>query len=384
MHCKFLNHGIALAYQETVKPCCVWKFDTDFKKEHSLQKINLSTWHQHQDLVNAKNLLENGIWPANCEECRQIESSGRQDSLRLGGLNSYSDYNNDDITLEIRPGSVCNFACQTCWPAASSRVANYHKLAGIPILSSNDLLSSVITNKSQSFQNFNFLMPVATRIKSVVLLGGEPFYDKNCLEFLQWWKKNTKSKLIVFTNGSNLDFDYINSITQEITLVFSIDAVDVPAEYIRYGTKWNIVWANFKKSQSLSNVKTRVNITTSVYNFYYLDKLIDQLLLEWPEVVSFSHAIEGHLLESVVPHNFRPIIIDKLSSTVNKLHQSSVEEGQRWNAINALNSIINDLQNISFDQTNYNKFKEFVIKMDEVKGINIKDYCKFTADFLNL
>ena len=30
----------------------------------------------------------------------------------------------DDITLEIRPGNTCNFACQTCWPEASSRVHN--------------------------------------------------------------------------------------------------------------------------------------------------------------------------------------------------------------------------------------------------------------------
>lgn len=384
MDCKFLNHGIALAYQETVKPCCVWQFDSNFKKEHNLQKINLINWHNHQDLIEARNLLSNGVWPVNCKSCQEIESQGRQDSIRLNGLNSYADYISNDITLEIRPGSVCNFACQTCWPAASSRVANFYKLAGIKLISDTELSSSADVEKSKSFQNFDFLDPIAKRIKSVVLLGGEPFYDKNCLNFLQWWKENTDSKLITFTNGSKLDFEFIESVSKEITLVFSIDAFGKPAEYIRYGTVWDTVWENFKKAQNLSNVKTRVNITTSVYNFYYLDILIDQLLLDWPEVVSFGYVSETHLSESVIPVEYRQPIIDKLLVTVDKLRDSTVEEGQRWNAINAINSIIENLKIKEFSKDNFDYFKTFVLKMDKVKNIDIRDYCKFTADLLDL
>ena len=36
MDCKFLTNGIALAYQDTIKPCCVWNFDEKFQKEHQL------------------------------------------------------------------------------------------------------------------------------------------------------------------------------------------------------------------------------------------------------------------------------------------------------------------------------------------------------------
>ena len=135
-------------------------------------------------------MLAQGVWPKNCNFCKQQESQGRNDSVRLNGLSSYSNYSQDDITLEIRPGSVCNFACQTCWPAASTRVKSYYDQAKITIVK-KDLLTSVDVEEKNNFENFDFLNPIAHRLKSVVLLGGEPFYDKNCLNFLDWWNQNT-------------------------------------------------------------------------------------------------------------------------------------------------------------------------------------------------
>jgi hypothetical protein len=119
MECKFLNHGMALAYQDVVKPCCEWQFDQNYKQEHQTQKINFTTWHQHPNLLEARKLLAQNIWPTNCKICKNTEEQGRADSTRLSGNNAYKNFEDSDITLEIRPGSVCNFACQTCWPAAS-------------------------------------------------------------------------------------------------------------------------------------------------------------------------------------------------------------------------------------------------------------------------
>jgi wyosine [tRNA(Phe)-imidazoG37] synthetase (radical SAM superfamily) len=382
MECKFLNHGLALAYQETVKPCCTWQFDNEYKTRNQLHKVDLVTWHKNSDIQQAKKLLSENIWPENCSLCEDQEKQNRFDSMRLNGANAYEFFDADDITLEIRPGSVCNFACQTCWPAASSRVAEYYKQANMQ-LEKRHLLTSVDIDNKFNFSSFEFLQPIAHRIKSVVLLGGEPFYDKNCLAFLEWWNKNTNAELFVFTNGSAVKFDLLESIKNKLTLVFSLDATEKNAEYIRFGTNWDQVYTNFKKTQEFKNFEIRVNITQSVYNYIYLDKLLEMLMTNWPSVVTFGVPGESHLTESVIPQQYRKEIINKLNIVVEKLKNSSIEQHQKSNAVNAISSTINNLIQTEFNETNWKKFKDFVSKMDKVKGIDIRDYCPEVAQYLN-
>jgi hypothetical protein len=383
MECKFLDHGIALAYQSTVKPCCVWHVDQTFKETHTLEKVNLELWHQHKDITEAKELLANGIWPKNCINCKNVEDQGRQDSIRLGGNNAYRHYTGNDLTLEFRPGSVCNFACQTCWPPASSRVLKFYHQAGLLKKEDKELLTSIDVDHTVSFQNFDFLLPLAHRLKSIILLGGEPFYDKNCISFLQWWQEHTNADLIAFTNGSNLDFEFLTKLKNKLTLVFSLDAIGKPAEYIRFGTDWPLIKSNFDQSRSIKNIDIRVNITTSVYNFYYLPDLIDYLLENWPDVVTFGSAAEVHLTETVIPIPLRLEIKERLIKTVEKLKNSTVEEGQRWNAINAISSIINNLDQTPFDSVQHQTFKDFVTAMDRVKKIRIQDFCPFVFNIIS-
>lgn len=384
MHCKFLDHGVALAYQETVKPCCVWHFDAEWKNKHQIQTVNFVNWHKNDDLKKAKNMLENQIWPENCNYCKDIEQNGRGDSLRLSGLRSYSHYSDDDIILEIRPGSVCNFACQTCWPAASSRVYQYYQKANLidPNIESKMVFTSIDTKKSLGFQNFEFLESVKHRIRTLILLGGEPFYDKACINLIDWWNQHTNAELIVFTNGSCFDHDKISQFKNPAVLVFSLDAAGKPAEYIRFGTVWDSVWNNYNAAKQMQNLRVRVNITTSVYNYFYIPELIDLLLEDWPEVVTFGPAYEKHLTECVIPAQYRPELVDKLSACVGRIETSTVEQGQKSNAINAIQSIINNLKNLPFDYKEWDKFSQFVMKMDSVKSIDIQNYCEFTAKIL--
>ena len=381
MDCKFLTNGIALAYQDTIKPCCVWNFDEKFQKEHQLNLVSLATWHQHSDIQNAKSLLAQGVWPKNCNFCKQQESQGRNDSVRLNGLSSYSNYSQDDITLEIRPGSVCNFACQTCWPAASTRVKSYYDQAKITIVK-KDLLTSVDVEEKNNFENFDFLNPIAHRLKSVVLLGGEPFYDKNCLNFLDWWNQNTHAELLMFTNGSKIKFDFLEKTNKKVTLVFSLDAVGKPAEYIRFGTDWDVVFENFNRCKDLKNIELRVNITQSVYNYVYLCDLLELLMPNWPNLVTFSIVFESYLNESVIPTKDRKNIILRLLQTIGRLEKAQIEVGQKQNAINSLKSIVNNLKNLDFNEENWTQFKTFVGKMDQVKGIDIKQYCPEVANYI--
>jgi len=362
MKCKFLSNGLALQYHDFMKPCCTWDADAEWRSRHQLDKIDLSTWHDHPDLVQAREQLENDEWPNACKDCKTVESQGRKDSMRLNAESAYSHYNDADLTLEIRPGSVCNFACQTCWTAASTRVAHYYKQAGIPDPFEEYQLHGTL--------DYNLLLPVADRLKNIVILGGEPFYDPECIKLIKWCTEHTTADITMFTNGSVFDQSILDP-KRKYTIVFSMDAVGKPAEYIRFGTVWEEVLANFELAKTLLNVEVRVNITTSVYNYSHLHDLIKLLVQNWPSVVSFGRAAEEQFTEQVIPFNERAQLIDSLNDCVQTLESAVIEKGQKSNAVNAVTSIIYNLEHIPYNKDLNTQFTEFVEKMDKVKKISV-------------
>lgn len=367
MECKFLQHGIAIAYDQVLKPCCVWSRSPSWNQQNHFRVVDISTWHQSADVQQSRSQLESGHWPEFCTSCKNVEAQGRTDSMRGNGNQAYADFRNDDITLEIRPGNTCNFACQTCWPEASSRVAQYHSRAG---------LIDIENLNSNRLDDFEFLLPVADRIKSVVLLGGEPFYDKSCLKFLAWAQQHLTANITMFTNGSVIDFEFLKNYPGKITIVFSLDAVGRPAEYVRYGTVWDEVLQNYQLVKELANVAVRVNITCSVYNYVHIEPLIDFLCLDWPSVVSFGMA-KGYLTESSIPLALRPTIIKSLLASVEKIKATPIESGQQANAMNAIAAIVNNLETLEYSSDNHQQLVKFISSMDQVKDILAADYCDF-------
>jgi len=355
---------MAIGYDHVVKPCCEWTQDPEWNQQNHISQVDLETWHQSPQVIKIRDQLESGHWPTACQLCAQVEQSGRQDSMRGSGESAYADYSAQDITLEIRPGSVCNFACQTCWPAASSRVAQYHHQAG---------LIDIKNINSDSITDFEFLQSIAHRIRNVVLLGGEPFYDPNCRKFLAWAEQNLQASITMFTNGSNVDWSWVDAYRGRVTMVFSIDAVGPAAEYVRYGTDWPVVLANYQLAQQHPNVELRVNITMSVYNYHLIPDVISMLVPQWPRVVSFGQPRQSHLTEVAIPIEVRSGIVHKLQQAVDQLQTADIESGQQHNAVNAVRGVIANLEKSNFDPVQFIKLQQFVSKMDQVKRINITD-----------
>jgi hypothetical protein len=368
MECKFIKHGIALSYDQIVKPCCAWKTSDSWRQHNHYQQINFAEWHQSPQVVSVRDSLESGYWPQDCDRCKHIEAQGRADSMRGNGNHAYANYNDNDITLEIRPGNTCNFACQTCWPEASSRVAQYHSQVG---------LIDIKNLNSQRMDNFDFLLPIADRIRDVVLLGGEPFYDKSCLRFLSWAQQNLKSNIMLFTNGSVIDQDFLQKYPGRLTVIFSLDAVGSSAEYIRYGTVWADVLKNYLAVRSMSHIETRVNITCSVYNYLHLEPLIDLLCTDWPPVVTFGIPYQLYLTEQSIPVSMRQDIKQSLQRVVDRLNSTDIPQDQKSNAVNAVNSIIANLDSVEFDAASKQYLVDFIAKMDRVKNVQASDYCEF-------
>ena len=369
MNCKFVTNGLALDYSGVVKPCCVYKPSPEYQSKNHISKVDLINWHHKPDIVAIKNQLDNNQWPSGCWVCRDSEAQGRGDSMRLNGESAYHFYGDDDITLEIRPGNICNFACQTCWPQASSRVASYYTQADIGFVESK-----------MSTWDYTLIEPIKHRIKNIVVLGGEPFYDTKCVEFFKWLnRERIACPITIFTNGSTIRRQVLEEMTNPVTLVFSIDAMGRQAEYIRYGTDWKKLLDNYRYARTLKHVDVRVNITTSPYNYLYLEQLIEWLSADWPSMVTFGIASSSpnvrFMDESVFPLDQRQRIIDSLTQAQTHLLNTNASLDQQDNAHMALQSIINNLKDMPYDTSKNSTLVNFIEKMDRVKHINIRDYC---------
>jgi organic radical activating enzyme len=368
MECKFLSHGFSLKYDKTIVPCCSFVPDSNWITNNQIDNNDLANWHNKDEVKGLREQLSNDIWPKECYKCKNLEEQGRGDSTRLNGDNSYGNYVNDDLTLEIRPGNTCNLACQTCWPEASSRVYQYHVAA--------NLIKK--ENISISHKNFDMLEPVKHRIKDVVVLGGEPFYDKNCLKFFNWASNNLQANLVIFTNGSVVDYNFIENYRGKVKLVFSIDSIGKSSEYIRFGSNWEIIKENYIKCKKYNHVEICVNVTISVYNVFYLNELIEFLCEDWNQV-TFGVVQESHLQLKVIPLTMRKEIINQLTQTVITLLKSNIEKMQKINAINAMKNCIEQLSSNEYDEHNHKQFIDFVNKMDTVKKIKSIDYSNFLS-----
>lgn len=374
MDCKFLSNGVSINNKGILRPCCWWRIDPEWEEQnHIAQFEDISSWRKKAKLDQELEALQNGTWPERCIRCKQVEQSADYSSMRMNGNSAYGHYAKDDITLEIKPGNVCNFACQTCWPTASTRVAKF--LHDAKLLDKK----TVSTNR---ISDFSILNPIAKNIKNVVLLGGEPFYDKNCRKFLSWAKDNLDAECTIFTNGSIIDFDFIDQYKGKLTLVFSIDAIGKPIEYIRFGSDWETIKKNYEKCKKIEHIAVRVNITSSIYNVFYLPDLVEFLLEDWPDLVTIDKAKEEEFGLNVIPKVNRKPVIDKLSTILDLMHDDiNIQNHQKTNIINFVNHLIDALTNEEYNSTAHIQLLKFVKAMDKVKNIRAEDYC---SEFLDL
>ena len=120
----------------------------------------------------------------------------------------------------------------------------------------------------------------------------------------------------------------------------------------------------------------------SAYNLNYVKDVVKLLTPNWPDVVSFGIPHQPHFRESVIPIKHRDRIIVDLQSSVIEIQQAEIESGQKSHAVNALTSVINNLQTQPWDHVYYKEFQKFVSDMDRVKHMQIRDYCADVADML--
>lgn len=243
---------------------------------------NIGDFHNTQEVINDREKMLSGQWPGRgCEYCRDLEiAKGFSDRQNINNNRTHinrltpkeiKENNTGNIptrvtpsTLEVYFSNLCNQACLYCFPRYSSRVENEFRRYGIATDDAKDKqhfdndIKKFELNKEHyeeaKTKFWHWMHTNARELKDYHILGGEPFYQDEIFENINFFKNNPCPDLDIqiFTN-LNVNTERVRKILEEFRyllnaghiksfrLMLSIDAWGPAEEYVRNGSK-NEVW----------------------------------------------------------------------------------------------------------------------------------------------
>ncbi len=340
--------------QNFTKPCCEFT-------EHSSLAPN-EYWNS-AELASVRTELENGTWPSGCSSC-QYKEENNQLSLRQRSLQEYAMPNIASVEyLDVRLSNKCNFACRSCEPIFSSRIAKEAKVHKLKKFYGYELDKNYVEHSNQISQDVQQMLPT---VKKLMFTGGEPTYIKQFYDILDVC--NPETQLLVTTNASMIDAKFLSYAKRfpNLHITLSIDAVGEPAEYIRYGTDWNTVDENIQKILGLK-CSVMFNTVLSAYSVPYLETLVDYIIAHEQDAYSADMYIcttPKHLHPCVLPQDTRKRLTTIVTDCIVKLNNSKRQEDYK-NCIQVLTELNQQLQDTFIDNT---EFYEFTETLDIIRG----------------
>ena len=311
------------------EPACLykWQWTTVYLSQqqastcHRVEAEDISLedfdFHNTQGAIQARKKMLDGKWPGKgCEYCRDLEE--------VGGLSDREHINNSmkhinrltpkevlidplsthltPSTLEVYFSNLCNQACLYCFSKYSSKIEAEHRHYN----TSNETEEFQLRITSERKKNYkeaktkfwNWMKSNAISLKEYHILGGEPLYQEEIWENIEFFKNNPCPDLNIqiFTNLNIenkkardifISFQKLidNKNIKNLTLMLSKDCWGPSEEYVRSGSN-NIVWKeNFDMlskdfcfsvmiHSTLCNLSIKSNIDLiTLYNNSFLSRL---------------------------------------------------------------------------------------------------------------
>ena len=281
----------------SVIPCCVSPYDQIFGNGKVQSAMDI--WNSESFKQLRKKMLA-GETHEGCRRCYDLEKSGFK-SMRQEMNQDFSQY--FDVTkktkadgsleemqlkyIDIRFSNLCNFKCRGCGPTLSSAwFDDYNSL--YPESEASSLGTKKVKNLSTDSPLFwEELKKYIPQADIIYFGGGEPLISKEHYEVLNFLDENKLHHIeLRYTtnlsqlNYGNYDLSKIWSKFEKVSLGVSIDDIKKRAEYFRSGTKWNQIELNLTLLRDkYPKIIRTVNCTINAMNVYYLDEILDYLIL---------------------------------------------------------------------------------------------------------
>lgn len=264
-------------------PCChaeMAEGPVGSTKENSLKEL----WHSNRMMQLRQDMLNNRR-NSYCNRCYEQEDagffSGRQSA------NKHHGHKVKDIILSDRPefhmsywdirfSNLCNLSCRSCGHIfSSSWFKDQIALAGEEYAKNNTALNFAGKYETDIWEQ---LEPHLDYVEQIYFAGGEPLMMEEHYRILEELERRERFdvRLIYNTNFTHvklkdrLVFDYWKKF-DSVAVGASLDAMGAHAEYIRKGTKWDVVEKNRKQMMEICpDVDFYISPTLSIMNALHL------------------------------------------------------------------------------------------------------------------
>ena len=261
MSCKYPWHSIYVDNSNgsyKLKPCC--RATLDVGNADSIAEI-----HNHPALKTVREQFLQGITPSVCVGC--VEK--REDSLTDPIFNG----NNDIVDWDIRTDHICNLKCAMCNPYQSSK---WHEDLDVYTKFFKD---ATIPRKAPDWDYI--LEHTKNKARRIYLAGGESFYSKQVLKFLEDLSKfrwNCKyTQIEIQTNGVSLNDETFKLLQRfkKVHFCMSVDAITDVNHIIRFPTNWDTFLENYDMFKRISDNQMLFSVTIQAMNLPVIDDLVE-------------------------------------------------------------------------------------------------------------
>lgn len=281
----------------TIKPCCVIKENSNWDKNQTIEEYSKS-----DKLKQFRKEMLEGPGPSvasNCEVCIEQEKHSPESHRKT--YNGYLEYTKPELKKEleeyietdmdtpfvrtmewIAPSNFCNLRCHMCGPFSSSSIAAEDKKIGhskLPLYRNVHGDKTLYKNDEEAERFIaecdKFIFDNLVELK---MTGGETLAIKYNYDMLKRVVDGGLAKnmdLRITTNGTltpKFDgkdiFDYIPEF-KSCLINISIEGWGKRNEYIRYPSKWDVIYRNAKRFASLENTKVLFVSTINSINVGY-------------------------------------------------------------------------------------------------------------------
>jgi MoaA/NifB/PqqE/SkfB family radical SAM enzyme len=273
-------------------PCCIAQSCSKEGGVGDAGKLSLMELVNSKDMKQLRLDMLRGKKNKECSTCYDHEASGVM-SARYFANNDYGNYFDEVIAetdlsdgslntfhmryFDVRFSNICNFKCRTCGSGFSSQWEQ-EDLKFVP--------KSKPLPKNNNKEFFQDVVDQIDYMEMAYFAGGEPLITEEHYIMLEEMirRGRTDIKLRYNTNLSNLKFkskDLLGLWTNfehPIEVYASIDHIGKRAEYIRHGTDWEVVEANFMKVKNTPNVVMQINTVLSLFNYLTIDEFYRYLI----------------------------------------------------------------------------------------------------------
>lgn len=250
---------------------------------------NFGNFHNLSKKLEDRNLMLQGQWPTGCNTCKVVEDVGASSDRIIHNrfqhlVPDVMKQNPDSIesyptVVEIAFKNTCNMSCIYCAAKFSSKIASEMNQFGefkkdgveIPNVPYNEINYEKLRTEFWKWLESNI-----TKIRELVILGGEPFLLDETYELFEFIDKNPNSKLdLTLISNLNIPTSLMKKTVDNLTKLIdnkklksikisaSIDGWDKSIEFQRYGLSLELFEKNLLYILNNTKLKLNINFTAT-------------------------------------------------------------------------------------------------------------------------